>query len=63
MGCSRNERKVSLARSRSPRAGGYALVTSPMASPAIVGWMPDLNIATQSAVPTTAAAGPRATGA
>ena len=29
----------------------------------MVGWMPDLNIATQSAVATTAAAGARPTGA
>ena len=34
-----------------------------MASPAIVGWMPDSNMATQIAVPTTAAAAERPTGA
>ena len=35
-------------------------MTSPIASPAIVGWMPDSNIATQMATPTTAAAAERA---
>ena len=40
---------VGVARSRSSRDGGYALVTSPTASPAITGSMPDLNSATQSA--------------
>ena len=53
VGCSRNERVSAVARSRSSRAGGYAAVASPTASPAITGSMPDLNSATHSATPST----------
>ena len=49
VGCSRNDRVSAVARSRSSRAGGYALVASPIASPEMTGSMPDLNIATQIA--------------
>ncbi len=41
VGCSRNERVSSVTRSRSVRAGGYALVTRPTASPAMTGSIPD----------------------
>ena len=49
-----------VARSRSSRDGGYALVPSPMARPEITGSIPDLNIATQiaTATPTEMAARP-----
>jgi hypothetical protein len=64
VGCSRNERVSSVTRSRSVRAGGYALVTRPTARPAITGSMPDLYSAPHTATPTPAAAGARqATGA
>ena len=59
VGCSRNERVSSVTRSRSLRAGGYALVTSPAASPAITGSTPDLWSAAQSARPSPRAAGVR----
>jgi hypothetical protein len=60
VGCSRNERASSVTRSRSERAGGYAVVTRPTARPAMIGSTPDSWSATQRAAPTTAAAGPRA---
>ena len=59
VGCSRNERVNSVTRSRSVRAGGYALVTRPTASPVMIGSMPDSNNATQMATPTSTAACPR----
>ena len=59
VGCSRNERVRSTTRSRSTRAGGYELVISPTASPAITGSIPDFSSATQTATPSTTAMRPR----
>ena len=59
VGCSRNERVSSVTRSRSERAGGYALVPSPTKSPAMTGSTPDSNNATHTAVPSRTAAGTR----
>ena len=59
VGCSRKERVSSVTRSRSVRAGGYALVTRPTASPVMTGSMPDSKSATHMATPRSAAAGPR----
>ena len=55
VGCSRKERVSSVTRSRSLREGGYALVTSPAARPAMIGSIPDLKSATQAATPSRAA--------
>ena len=62
VGCSRKERVRSTTRSRSTRAGGYELVISPTASPAITGSIPDSSSATQTATPSTTAARPRHAG-
>ena len=62
VGCSRNERVRSTTRSRSTRAGGYELVISPTASPAITGSIPDSSSATQTATPSSTAARPRHAG-
>jgi hypothetical protein len=59
VGCSRKERVNSVARSRSVRAGGYAPVTSPTASPAMTGSMPDSSSAAHTPRPRAAAAYPR----
>ena len=63
VGCSRNDLVSAVARSRSSRDGGYALVARPIARPEITGSMPDLNIATHSAVATTIEPTRRPTGA
>ena len=63
VGCSRNSRVSAVARSRSSREGGYALVPSPMARPQITGSIPDLNIATQMATATPIEIGVRPHGA
>src|SRR3954447_8498842 len=59
VGCSRNERRSSVTRSRSVLAGEYALVTRPTARPVMTGSMPDLYTATQIATPTGTAASRR----
>ena len=54
VGCSRNSRKRSVARSRSTRAAGYAYVSRPITRPTMTGSMPDLKTATHIAAPSTA---------
>ncbi len=61
VGCSRNIRNRSVASSRSPRAGGVAYVTRPMARPMTIGSTPDFESATQAAVPSSAQIAPRRT--
>ena len=64
VGCSRKERVSSVTRSRSVRAGGYALTASPTASPVSSGSTPDSWSATHTPTPRSAATGARqATGA
>jgi hypothetical protein len=59
VGAWRNERLSRAARSTSPRFGGKTATSTPRITPAIVGWIPDSNIATHSANPETRYAGPR----
>ena len=54
VGCSRNMRAASVARSSSSRPGGYAFTSRPIATPTSVGWIPDSSVASHTPAPTTA---------
>ncbi len=58
VGCSRNWRTQSMARSRSLRAAGYAGVSRPITMPLTAGSTPDLKNAAHAARPSPAYTAP-----